>query len=94
MLLAIYGVRSREVARLQLSDIDWQRDTIVFTAGRHLFPLHPSIGAAIIRYLREVRQKSSHRQVFLTMLAPVGPLSNGAMWAVVSQQLRKHTLSI
>jgi site-specific recombinase XerD len=98
MLLAVYGVRSREVARLQLTDIDWQRETIVFTrskvAGSHSFPLRQSVGAAIIRYLKEVRPKSPHRQVFLTMRAPICPLSGGAMWAVVSRQLRNRALSI
>jgi integrase/recombinase XerD len=53
MLLALYGVRSGEVARLQLTDIEWQRETITFTrskmAGTHSFPLSPSVGAAIIR---------------------------------------------
>jgi site-specific recombinase XerD len=98
MLLAVYGVRSGEVVRLQLTDIDWQRETITFTrsktAGSHSFPLCPSVGAAIIRYLKEVRPKSPHRQVFLTMRAPVGPLSGGAMWAVVSRQLRKRAPSL
>ena len=28
MLLAVYGVRSGEVARLRLSDIDWQQEAI------------------------------------------------------------------
>jgi integrase/recombinase XerD len=47
MLLAMYGVHSEEVARLRLSDVDWERDRIVFTrskgAGRHEFPLHPAV---------------------------------------------------
>jgi integrase/recombinase XerD len=98
MLLAVYGVRSGEVARLRLTDIEWQRETITFTrskmAGTHSFPLSPSVGAAIIRYLKEVRPKSLHRQVFLTRRAPVGPISNGAMWAVVSRQLRKRAPSL
>ena len=97
-LLAVYGVRSGEVARLELTDIDWQRETITFTrsktTGRHSFPLGPSVGAAIIRYLKEVRPKSLHPQVFLTRRAPVGPISNGAMWAVVSRQLRKRAPSL
>ena len=93
VLLAVYGVRSREVARLQLTDVDWQGETIAFTrskrSGRHSFPLLPSVGAAIIRYLKEVRPKSLRRQIFLTMHAPICPLSNGAMWAIVSHRLRK-----
>ena len=93
MLLAVYGVRSGEVARLQLTDIDWHRETITFTRSKiarsHSFPLRPSVGAAIIRYLKEARPKSPHRQVFLTRRAPVGPISNGAMWAVVSRTIAK-----
>jgi site-specific recombinase XerD len=98
ILLAVYGVRSGEVGRLRLTDIDWQRETITFTrskmAGTHSFPLSPSVGAAIIRYMKEVRPKSLHPQVFLTRRAPVGPISNGAMWAVVSRQLRKRAPSL
>lgn len=98
MLFAIYGVRSGEVARLQLTDIDWQRETITFTRSKmartHSFPLSPSVGAAIIRYLKEVRPKSLHPHIFLTRRAPVGPISNGAMWAVVSRQLRKRAPSL
>ncbi len=98
MVFAVYGVRSSEVARLQLTDIDWQRETIAFSrakaAGSHSFPLSQSVGAAIIRYLKEVRPESPHRQVFLTTRAPICPLSKGAMWAVVSRQLRKRALSI
>jgi integrase/recombinase XerD len=98
MVLALYGVRSREVARLQLGDIDWQKETIVFTrakaGGSHSFPLHERVGAAIARYLKEVRPKSHCREVFLTRHAPIGPLSGGALWAVVGRQLQGRALSI
>jgi integrase len=98
MVLAVYGVRSREVARLCLEDIDWQKETIVFTrakvGGSHSFPLQESVGAAIVRYLKEVRPKSRCREVFLTRHAPIGPLSGGALWAVVGHHLRKRAPSI
>jgi len=98
MLLAIYGIRSREVARLRLSDIDWQEETITFTrskgAGRHSFPLSTSAGAAIIRYLKKVRPKSAHQQVFLTTRPPICPLSNYLMWLIVAKRLRKRAPSL
>jgi site-specific recombinase XerD len=98
MLLAVYGVRSKEVACLQLSDIDWQQETIAFTrskgSARHLFPLRASVGAAIIRYLKEVRPQSLHRQLFLTRRAPISPISNGVIWAIVVRQLRKRAPSL
>jgi len=94
MLFAIYGVRSREVARLQFSDIDWDRDRIVFTrskgARRDEFPLPPTVGAAIIRYIKEARPNSSLRKIFLTRYAPIGPLSGGAIWFAVSRRLRER----
>jgi integrase/recombinase XerD len=92
MLFAIYGVRSKEVARLRFSDVDWDRDRIVFTrskgARRDEFPLPPTVGAAIIRYIKEARPKSSFREIFLTRHAPIGPLSGGAIWFAVSRRLR------
>jgi integrase/recombinase XerD len=98
MVLAVYGVRSSEVAQLRLGDIDWQNERIAFTrakvGGSHSFPLHERVGAAIVRYLKEVRPKSRCREVFLTRHAPIGPLSGGALWAVVSRQLRGRALSI
>jgi site-specific recombinase XerD len=98
MILAVYGVRSREVARLRLDDIDWQKERIVFTratlGGSHAFPLHECVGATIVRYLKEVRPKSRCREVFLTRHAPIGPLSAGALWAVAGRQLRGRVLSI
>lgn len=98
MIFAVYGVRSRELARLRLDDIDWQKERIVFTrakvGGSHSFPLHEGVGAAIVRYLKEVRPKSRCREVFLTRHAPIGPLSGGALWAVVGRQLQGRALSI
>jgi integrase/recombinase XerD len=98
MIFAVYGVRSREVARLRLDDIDWQKERIVFTrvklGGSHSFPLHEHVGAAIVRYVKEVRPKSRCREVFLTRHAPIGPMSAGALWAVVGRQLRSRALSI
>jgi site-specific recombinase XerD len=98
MLLAVYGVRSGEVARLRLSDIDWQQEAIAFTrskgSARHSFPLRRSVGTAIICYLKEVRPKSSHREVFLTMRAPICPVSNGVIWSIVARQLRKWAPSL
>jgi len=98
LLLAVYGVRSGEVVRLRLSDINWQLETIAFTrskgSGRHLYSLRPSVGAAIIRYLKGVRPKSPYQEVFLTRHPPVNPLSNGAIWAIVAGQLRKRAPSL
>src|SRR5580658_5946698 len=98
MVLAVYGVRSSEVRHLRLDDIDWPKGTIVFRrakgGGSHLFPLHESVGSAIVRYLKEVRPTSHRREIFLTRHAPIGPISAGALWADVGRQLRGRAPSI
>ncbi|CAN7796163.1 tyrosine-type recombinase/integrase [Paraburkholderia hospita] len=63
MLLSIYGMRANEVAKLRLDDIDWERDQLrVHRAERRepqVYPLLPSLGEAMVDYLRGVRPVSS-----------------------------------
>lgn len=98
MLFAVYGVRAGEVSRLQLSDIEWERETIVFTRskllGSHSFPLCQSVGEAIIRYLKNVRPRSSRRELFLTTRAPFRPLTSISLWPVVARRLRHLGISL
>jgi len=97
-LLAVYGVRAGEVARLQLNDIDWQRETIIFTRskllGSHSFPLCQTVGEVIIRYLKDVRPRSTSRELFLTMRAPFRPLTTGALCQLVARKLEPMDLPI
>jgi len=78
LLLAVYGLRIGEVAVLSLEDIDWEHNKITFrrpkTGRTQDYPLVPIVGQAIIRYLREVRPRSVHREVFLTLKAPIAPM--------------------
>jgi site-specific recombinase XerD len=89
LLFAIYGLRSGEVARLRLEDVDWQASRLSVYRSKQrrsqIYPLTPLVGHAIIRYLRAVRQQSSHRQIFLTLKAPVRPLSIGGLYNIVNR---------
>ena len=70
------GLRSREVARLRLEDVDWRKGIlrIVGTKSRRddELPLTAAIGAAIAAYIRRGRPKTTSREVFLRLRAPVG----------------------
>jgi site-specific recombinase XerD len=90
-LLAYCGLRAGEVAGLRLDDLDWSHDTIrVYRSKRetveHL-PLVPVVGEAMIGYLKR-RPTSIHRQVFLKVLAPEGPLSRPSITWVARKYLR------
>ena len=87
LLLSVYGVRSGEVRRLSLEDIDWAGDRIAFERSkshrRELLPLHPLVGDAIARYLSRSRPRTGSRIVFLRVLPPHTPLTTCALHAIV-----------
>jgi integrase/recombinase XerD len=91
LLLTIYGLRSGEVRHLQLTDIDWQHDRLRVRrskSGRlETFPLEPSVGNAIVGYLRSGRPLSPSRTLFLTLRAPYRALSGGALRHLVGRYL-------
>jgi len=93
LFLSVYGVRSGEVRRLRLDDIGWSCEQIRIvrskTGREQTLPLEPSVGNAIVRYLREGRPKSESREVFLTLRAPHRPLSAGGLYHVVEHHLTK-----
>lgn len=86
-LLAIYGLRSGEVRRLQVQAIDWASRRICITRSkssrRDTFPLEPSVERAISRYVAHARPPSDHHTLFLTVRAPFRPLSAGALYHLV-----------
>ena len=91
MLFAIYGLRRGEVRRLRLEDIDWEHEVFRVVSSKterlRTYPLTRSVGDAILRYLQEVRPRSSHREVFLSSRPPFRPV-NTSPWALVSTRLR------
>lgn len=81
LLLADYGVRGIEVVQLRLDDLDWRRQ-LIHVRGRKAgnnttYPLSVPAGEAILGYLRQDRPSSTHREVFLTTVAPFTPLATG-----------------
>jgi integrase/recombinase XerD len=93
MLFAIYGLREKEVAQLRLEHLDWEHDLLhvprVKRRETQTYPLLPSVGNAIIRYLQTVRRPFSvHREVFLTLRSPYGPMSGAALYYVAAPRLK------
>jgi site-specific recombinase XerD len=87
MFLAIYGMRSGEVRSLRLDQIDWPGRVLrIFRLKRRqpqVYPLLQSVAEAVARYIDAARPKAAHPEIFLGLLAPHGPLSSGAMSALV-----------
>lgn len=90
LLLALYGMRSGEVAALQLGQIDWARRTLSLVRLKRrqpqIYPLLPSVAEALARYIDTVRPPSSCQEVFLCMQAPVRSLKAGSIYDVANRR--------
>lgn len=76
-LLARLGLRSVEIARLELGDLDWRAGELVVRGKARRterLPLPADVGEALVAYLRDPRPQIQARQVFLTCRAPWRPI--------------------
>ena len=92
-LLYTYGVRGGQVRMLQLEDIDWVHNQILFKASKHgkdsRLPLTAEVGESLLDYLQNSRPPSSSPQVFLTCRAPYHPLPySSSLSAIVERHIR------
>jgi site-specific recombinase XerD len=98
LLLVHYGLRRGEVERLTLGDLDWKAETIHFQRRKsrqaQTYPLSASVGAAILRYLREVRPRCADRGLFLTLRPPYRPLSGDGISMMVHRRLAEQGVKL
>ncbi len=93
LLLARLGLRSSEVAFLELDDIDWGAGQISVRGKRGqrtALPLPTDVGKAIAEYLQHGRPPSASRRVFLRGKAPIrGFLGQCAVGSIVRHSLQR-----
>jgi len=79
LLVARLGLRTIDIKRLQLTNLNWRENRIELvqskTARPLKLPLLPEVGWAIIDYLKHGRPKVDSPYVFLRHLAPIEPFS-------------------
>jgi site-specific recombinase XerD len=95
MVLARLGLRSIEVARLELRDVDWRAGELVVRgkAGRHdRMPLPGEVGEALVAYLSAGRNPEDARHLFLTCRAPRGPIRADLVGDVVERACKRARL--
>lgn len=98
LLLATYGLRSREVAAMTLDHIDWTHERLSVPgrkAGHSTaFPLSSSVGEALVDYLKHGRPQSAERHVFFMAFAPVRPISHTAISKLATKYLLKAGIQV
>lgn len=91
-LLSAYGLRAGEIVRLKLEDIDWRADRFrvrhTKTATQSLLPLLPTVGDALLAYLRRGRPVTEAREIFIRSCAPYrGFASGSSLYTVIRGRL-------
>jgi site-specific recombinase XerD len=95
-MLVRLGMRSGEVAKLRLDDIDWRAGEIIVRGKANSIeriPLPPDVGRAVARYLQRGRPVSAQgRTVFVRIKAPHRHLSSCGVSNVVADAAKRAGL--
>jgi len=98
LLLARLGLRSIEIARLELEDIDWRTGQVTIRGKgrrRDVLPLPGDVGTALVAYLRQARHPNGAcRRVFVMQRAPRGPIPADLVSDVVRRACRRTGLPV
>lgn len=95
MLLARLGLRSIEVARLELRDADWRAGELVVRGKarrQDRLPLSAEVGDALVAYLSCGRNPADAVHLFLTCRAPRGPIRADLVGDVVERACKRAGL--
>lgn len=88
------GLRRGEIAKLQLTDIDWRNGTVTIKRTKVLrqdtLPLPAVTGQALADYVRFERPKTTNQAVFVRVLAPHDqPIGPDAIHRVIRDAYRR-----
>jgi site-specific recombinase XerD len=95
LLLARLGLRARDVTALTLHDIEWNEGTFRVRGKNRRetrLPLPQEVGEAIWTYVQYHRPPIATAHVFLTTIAPVGPIKQRLVSQIVAQALQRAGL--
>ena len=89
LLASRLGLRTSDIADLQFSDIDWDKNMITLTMQKTKkvieLPLLADVGNAIVDYLRHGRPKSDSQNVFLSGNAPYVAATKNMVCAAINE---------
>jgi integrase/recombinase XerD len=91
-LIASYGLRCSEAARLLLSDFDWKKENVIMRRSKRgrkqILPFPSDVRQAVLNYIR-MRPRCSCRHLFVTLRPPYRPIGKSSFYCLTSRRLRK-----
>jgi integrase/recombinase XerD len=93
LLVSSYALRTSEICRLLLSDIDFDERVVTIRRSKNRitqrFPLNKEVETALKQYLEKGRPKSECRNVFLTLRKPHGPIYQASVYNITSTRMKR-----
>jgi site-specific recombinase XerD len=96
ILMARLGLRTRELLKITLDDINWETGilTVKGKGGyQEELPIPQDVGRAIVTYLKKVRPKCNTRGLFVSINAPIKKLTLHGLCSTVRRTCQRVGLS-
>ena len=98
-LMAVYGLRSSEVANLKLRDIDWDKGIVYIRrakrGGMQAFPLDATVAGLVTDYLLNARKNTMGRDhLFLTLCMPYEAITRGVVYNLVASAYKRLDIKV
>jgi len=92
LLMARLGLRGNDIAGLRFTDINWQDATLVVSGKSRRetrLPLPQDVGDALLHYLESARPPIDLDRVFITSMAPWGPISRQVIGKTAARAIKR-----
>ena len=96
ILMARLGLRTREILKMTLDDINWENGVFtVYGKGgyQEQLPVTKDVGQAIVMYLKKARPKCDTRGLFVSTKAPIKELARSSICCIVHRACQRAGLS-
>ena len=97
-LMAHYGLRPGEIRFLTLDSVDWKHHALRVvqskTCSTLVLPMASSVEQVLKRYLRRGRPCTERTELFLTGVAPIGPMYTTAINSIFKRRVQKSGLPL
>ena len=96
LLMARLGLRGSDVVGLRFTDINWQDATLVVSGKSRRetrLPLPQDVGDALLYYLEYARPPVDIDRVFMTSMAPWGPISRSVIRQTAARAIQHAGIS-
>lgn len=98
LLASRLGLRASDIAGIQFSDIDWDKNSIILKmkkTGKIVeLPLLADVGNAIVDYLRNGRPHSNLKYIFLSLQAPYTAATKELVCGAIDRIVRRSGVNL